>query len=131
MVDDRRDDDEIFMTPVPHTWDVMQRESVGGACAVDLEIARRDSPGSESVVPLTCLEREVLAISATGRCVAEVAASLSRPTGEVRAALGTAIVKLGARSKLEAVLIAMRASLIELPEQTRGVTSQGDDAGTG
>ena len=99
---------------------------------MDLEIARRDSPGSESVVPLTRLEREVLAISATGRCVAEVAASLSRPTGEVRAALGTAIVKLGARSKLEAVLIAMRASLIELPQQTWGMTSQGgNDPGIG
>ena len=99
---------------------------------MDLEIARRDSPGSESVVPLTRLEREVLAISATGRCVAEVAASLSRPTGEVRAALGTAIVKLGARSKLEAVLIAMRAGFVEPPEPGSGRDSQGgNDAGTG
>jgi len=99
---------------------------------MNLEIARRGAPGGESVVPLTCLEREVLAISATGRCVAEVAAFLSQPTGEVRAALGTAIVKLGARSKLEAVLIAMRASLIELPQQARGVASQGgNDVGIG
>ena len=92
---------------------------------MNLEIARRNSPGGEAVVPLTCLEREVLAISAIGQSVAEVAAFLSQPTGEVRAALGTAIVKLGARSKLEAVLIAIRAGLIELPEQARGVTFQG------
>jgi hypothetical protein len=44
---------------------------------------------------------------------------------DVREALSTAITKLGARSKLEAVLIAMRAGLVELPEPTRGVTSQG------
>lgn len=64
------------------------------------------------------MERDVLAISATGRGVAEVAAFLGQPPEKVREALGHAITKLGARSKLEAVLIAMRASLIELPEHT-------------
>jgi DNA-binding CsgD family transcriptional regulator len=98
----------------------MQSHCIGGAYTVDLEIAHCDSPGSESGAPLTSLERDVLALSATGRGVAEVAAFLSRPTDKVREALGTAIIKLGARSKLEAVLIAMRASLVDLPEHTSG-----------
>ena len=99
---------------------------------MNLEIARRDSSGSGSGTPLTSEERDVLAISATGRGVAEVAAVLSQPADDVREALSTAITKLGARSKLEAVLIAVRAGLVELPEPTRGVTSQGgNNAGIG
>ena len=85
---------------------------------MDSEISLRDSPGSESGVRFSSLECDVLATSATGRGVAEVAAFLSQPQENVREALGHAIIKLGARSKLEAVLMAMRASLIVLPEHT-------------
>ena len=112
MVSCNRDDEEMLMTPAHGTWDVMQSQCIGGAYAVDPEIALRDSPSRESGVPLTSLEREVLAISATGRSVAEVAAFLGQPTDKVREALGAAIIKLGARSKLEGVLIAMRAGLV-------------------
>jgi hypothetical protein len=61
-------------------------------------LTRRDVPGGESGVLLTSLERNVLTISATGRGVAEVAGFLGQPTDKVRGALGTAIIKLGARS---------------------------------
>ena len=93
---------------------------------MDLEIPLRDSPGSESGVRLSSLERDVLAASATGRGVVEVAAFLNQPPEKAREALGHAIIKLGARSKLEAVVIAVRASLIVLPEHTsEGMTSRG------
>ena len=99
---------------------------------MDVEIGLRDSPRSESGLPLTSVECDVLAVSATGRGVDDVAAFLGQPADEIRKALGTVIIKLGARSKLEAVLIAMRASLIELPQQTWGMTSQGgNDPGIG
>ena len=95
---------------------------------MDLAITRRDSPGSESELHLSSLERDVLAITATGRSVAEVAAFLSQPPDKVREALRHAIIKLGARSKLEAVLIALRASLIVLPEHIpESMASRGAD----
>ena len=100
---------------------------------MDLDISLRGSPGSESGVRLTSLERDVLAISATGRRVAEVAEFLSQPPDKVRETLGHAVIKLGARSKLEAVLIALRVSLIVLPEHTpESMASRGaTDAGIG
>jgi DNA-binding CsgD family transcriptional regulator len=119
-----RDGEEILMTPTPDVEccaELLHWRSI----AVNLEIAHRDSSGSGSGTPLTSEERDVLAISATGRGVTEVAAILSQSADDVREALSTAITKLGARSKLEAVLIAVRAGLVELPEPTRGVTSQG------
>jgi DNA-binding CsgD family transcriptional regulator len=129
MVVGNRGDEEMLMTPAPGACEVMQTHDSGGGYAMDLEITLRDSPGSESGVGLASLERDVLAISATGRGVAEVAALLSQSPDKVREALGHAIIKLGARSKLEAVLIAMRASLIALPEHPSGgnggVTSRG------
>jgi DNA-binding CsgD family transcriptional regulator len=60
-------------------------------------------------------QREVLALSATGLITAEVAAVLRAPVEEIRARLTSAIVELGATSKLEAVLIALRRGLIHVP----------------
>jgi len=65
---------------------------------------------------LTPLEREVLAVSATGLTTAEVADRLGLATSDVRRALASAVAKLGARSRLEAVIIAVRRGLIDLPE---------------
>jgi DNA-binding CsgD family transcriptional regulator len=59
-------------------------------------------------------ERTVLAASATGRSVAEVAELLGQPPEVVRRQLASAITKLGARSKLEAVVLALRRGLIIL-----------------
>ena len=99
---------------------------------MDVEIGLRDSPRSESGLPLTSFECDVLAVSATGRGVDDVAAFLGQPADEIRKALGTVIIKLGARSKLEAVLIARRAGLIELPEPASGRDPHGgNDAGIG
>ncbi len=71
---------------------------------------------SESVhlATLTAQECAVLSASATGLSVTEVAERLSISPGAVRASVTSAIVKLGARSKLEAVLIALRRGLIVL-----------------
>jgi len=64
---------------------------------------------------LTARERAVLAASATGLVVAEVAEVLALPPADVRRTLIGAIAKLGAHSKLEAVVIALRTGLIALP----------------
>jgi DNA-binding CsgD family transcriptional regulator len=64
---------------------------------------------------LTARERDVLAVSATGRTSAEVAEVLGLSPDAVRASIASAITKLGARSKLEAVVVALRDGLIELP----------------
>jgi DNA-binding NarL/FixJ family response regulator len=55
-------------------------------------------------------ERDVLAVSARGLSVCEVAAELELSEQEIRTALAAAVSKLGARSKLEALIIALRCS---------------------
>jgi DNA-binding CsgD family transcriptional regulator len=64
---------------------------------------------------LSAPQRDVLALSATGLITAEVAAALQMSIDEVRAHIRGAILRLGAQSKLEAVLIAFRHGLIPLP----------------
>ena len=66
-------------------------------------------------IELTALERDVLAASATGLSVREVAAELGDGPEAVRRVLASAIAKLGARSKLEAVILALRSGLIDPP----------------
>jgi DNA-binding NarL/FixJ family response regulator len=73
------------------------------------------SGGSDSQDPwITEEERAVFRASATGRSVAEVAELLGRPPDDVRRVFASAVTKLGARSKLEAVIIALRRGLIVL-----------------
>jgi len=69
---------------------------------------------------LAARERAVLAASATGLAVIEVADALDVAPDQVRATLRSAIAKLGARSKLEAIIIALRRGLIELPRDPDG-----------
>jgi DNA-binding CsgD family transcriptional regulator len=64
---------------------------------------------------LTVREYVVLFAAATGLGVAETARELGTSPDVVREALAAAITKLGARSKLEAVLIAARRGLLNLP----------------
>jgi two-component system, NarL family, response regulator DesR len=60
-------------------------------------------------------QRTALALSATGLSPAQVAAALQIPVHEVRAHLTSAIARLEARSKLEAVILALRHGLILPP----------------
>jgi DNA-binding NarL/FixJ family response regulator len=63
---------------------------------------------------LTARECAVLAASATGLSVVEVAERLSTSPDAIRRSIASAITKLGANSKLEAVVIALRRGLIVL-----------------
>jgi two-component system response regulator DesR len=56
--------------------------------------------------PLTTREREVLAASADGTAVADIARRLSLSEGTVRNHLSVAIQKLGARNRVEAARLA-------------------------
>ena len=58
--------------------------------------------------PLTDRERDVLAASADGATIADVAAKLYLSEGTVRNYLSTAIQKLGARNRVEAARLAER-----------------------
>ena len=73
------------------------------------------TPDDRVSVGLTFQERDVLAISATGRAVQEVAEVLGLSPEIVRQHIVSAISKLGTRSKLEAVVLALRHGLIEPP----------------
>ena len=64
---------------------------------------------------LTELERLVLRLSATGLTTAEVAAELGMSPDEVRRHMARVMAALGASSKLEAVLLALRLGLVDLP----------------
>ena len=67
------------------------------------------------IYSLTADERTALSLSATGLAVAEVADALGVSPDSVHEWLGSAIRKLGARSKLEAVLIAALRGDLNLP----------------
>jgi DNA-binding NarL/FixJ family response regulator len=64
-------------------------------------------------LPLTVGERRALSLSACGLTVAEVAEVMCDSPSAVQRWLASAIDKLGARSKLEAVLIADRKGEID------------------
>ena len=64
---------------------------------------------------LTAKERAALSLAATGLDVTEVAEVLNEAPHTVRGLLASAVRKLGARSKLEAVLIALRTGEINEP----------------
>jgi DNA-binding CsgD family transcriptional regulator len=66
---------------------------------------------------LTELEYRVLRLSATGLLTHEVADQLGMDPDEVRRHVTSAMATLGARSKLEAVVLALRWGLIELPAE--------------
>ena len=67
------------------------------------------------VAPLPLATRQVIELSATGLTTPEVAERLGVPREEVRERIREAIVTLGARSKLEAVVIALRLALARPP----------------
>ena len=73
-------------------------------------LSRADDGGA-----LTTQERDVLATSATGRVTNEVAETLGLRRERVQELVRSAMKKLGARSKLEAVVIAFRRGEIALP----------------
>ncbi len=60
------------------------------------------------------IELAVLRASVTGRSSAEVAGLLGLNAEAVRAHIAGAIVALGVRSKLEAIVVALRAGWIEI-----------------
>jgi DNA-binding NarL/FixJ family response regulator len=61
------------------------------------------------------LERLVLELAAEGLSTTEIAATMGAPVDRVRAHTSAVLAKLGARSKLEALIIAIRHGLIRLP----------------
>lgn len=63
---------------------------------------------SEGESPLTEREREVLATSANGATIEDIAAELYLSEGTVRNYLSTAIKKLGVRNRIEAARLAER-----------------------
>jgi len=71
------------------------------------------SPGDRSP-ELSAAERRALALSATGLVVTEIAQVMGTSAGRVRMLLASAITKLGARSKLEALVLAARSGEIDL-----------------
>jgi DNA-binding NarL/FixJ family response regulator len=82
-----------------------------------VEPGRDLTPGGTTrpVVALSHQQRDVLAASAHGLTTDEVAALLELAPEEVRATIAEAIIALGACSKLEAVIIALRTGQIALP----------------
>jgi DNA-binding NarL/FixJ family response regulator len=69
---------------------------------------------------LTVREYLVLAASATKLSIREIAAEFRDSPEAVCRSLDSAIEKLGARSRLEAVVIALRTGLIDLPRDPAG-----------
>jgi DNA-binding NarL/FixJ family response regulator len=71
------------------------------------------SPSINGGLLLTAEERAALSLAATGLVMNEIAEAMQAPPDRVRAWLASAVRKLGARSKLEAVLLADRLGLLD------------------
>jgi DNA-binding NarL/FixJ family response regulator len=71
------------------------------------------SGAEDRPLPLTVEERRALSLSAHGLVVAEVAGAMRASPEVVHVWLASAVDKLRARSKLEAVLVALRDGLID------------------
>jgi two-component system response regulator DesR len=82
------------------------RRVMNGERAVDPGLAAAALSEGES--PLTEREREVLAASANGATIEDIAAKLYLSEGTVRNYLSTAIKKLGVRNRVEAARLAER-----------------------
>jgi len=67
---------------------------------------------SRGKVQLDPLERHILELLATGLSTTEVSERTGVPVDQVRTHTRTVIRKLGARSKLEALIIAIRHEII-------------------
>ena len=68
------------------------------------------------MIALTGMERRVLQLSATGLTTDEVAEQLGIAPDEVRRHVLRIMAAVGARSKLEAVVLALERGLIQLPD---------------
>jgi two-component system response regulator DesR len=79
-------------------------------------VALATQRGGASREPLTPREQEVLQILARGGSTEHAAAALSISPGTLRTHLQHCMTKLGARSRVEAVVVALQARLIQLPE---------------
>ena len=73
------------------------------------------APASGAGRRLTACQAEVLGLCAAGLSTLEAAARLGVSLDEVREHLRSAMGALGARSKLHAVILALRAGLIAPP----------------
>ena len=82
------------------------RRVMGGERVVDPALAA--SALSEGGNPLTERERDVLAASADGATIGDIASDLYLSEGTVRNYLSTAIKKLGTRNRVEAARLAER-----------------------
>jgi two-component system, NarL family, response regulator DesR len=80
------------------------RQVVAGGRVVDPQLALAELERADS--PLTVREAEVLRITATGAEPDEVARTLSLSLGTVRNYLSSAIMKLNARNRVDAIKIA-------------------------
>jgi two-component system response regulator DesR len=80
------------------------RRVMNGERVVDTALAA--SALSEHDTPLTERERDVLGVAVDGATIRDIAARLSLSEGTVRNYLSSAIQKLGARNRLEALRIA-------------------------
>ena len=79
--------------------------------------AALDAPTPPAGTPLSPREREVLELAARGLTADGVAAELILSVETVRTHTRNAIRKLGARNRLHAVVIALRAGVIALPAE--------------
>ncbi|MEU8343341.1 response regulator transcription factor [Spirillospora sp. NPDC048832] len=80
------------------------RKAVAGERVVDPQLALAELERADS--PLTEREADVLRLSATGAEAGDIARSLSLSRGTVRNYLSSAVLKLNARNRIDAIRIA-------------------------
>ncbi|MBO0839846.1 MAG: response regulator transcription factor [Sciscionella sp.] len=129
-------------SPVEHLVDVLRRVLRGQACYPPEQLGdvlrelrddvRRARERTGPLDALTDREREVLASMVAGKRPAQIAADLYVSANTVRTHIGRILAKLGVRSSLEAVSVALSTGLLPgagLPTPVPTPTPKRDDAG--
>jgi hypothetical protein len=86
--------------------------------AVAVELAESFAPPHRHAVGLTSGDQRILSLAATGWSTSAIADALGMLPAAVSQSLALTIQCVGARSKMEAVLIAVRRGLIDLPTES-------------
>jgi DNA-binding NarL/FixJ family response regulator len=95
-------------------WRAEDSNAQGAAGVLDDKATRSSGEASGYQPLLTIQEAMVLAASSTGRNVGEVSELLGHRHGTVQQLLISAMRKLGARSKLESIIVAHQRGLIDI-----------------
>jgi DNA-binding NarL/FixJ family response regulator len=117
LTKDRASDDVVSAVRAAHAGEILLPRSVVFEIAQRVGLSRRQAVASRSVEQLTPREMEVLGALAQGLSSREICDRLFIAPNTLRTHVQNIMSKLRVHSKLEAVALALRQNLLEVPSR--------------